>query len=281
MISDLHIGDGSRGDNLVLRGREELLWRFLDHVEAAGGRLVICGDLLELWRFRLEGILARHWKLLERLGDMGAIFVLGNHDAQLGEAGLDGELVSAFGGFFSRRREKLRMRVGERVFQFMHGHEVDPFIPERPTGFGKILGTFTGWLEFGEAGCIVSNDAVSDCLLEAGENLLSVWYWAGRKMRRAMRDACSLIDNEELAKLRRPLRTRRMLSRYYEDMQHKLYDVAIVGHTHRAGRFGGWYFNSGSWTGASNNFLQINPDGGIEVFDWTSEGAVVRQGGGM
>jgi len=63
-----------------------------------------------------------------------------------------------------------------------------------------------------------------------------------------------------------------MLERYGEDRTKDLYDVAIVGHTHRAGTFEDWYFNSGSWTGSHRNFLRISPDGNVAVFDWSAAG---------
>jgi hypothetical protein len=68
-----------------------------------------------------------------------------------------------------------------------------------------------------------------------------------------------------------------MLGRYQADRTDGLYDIAVVGHTHRAGTFGEWYFNSGSWTGPTNNFLRIAPDGRIRVFDWEEQGPRVNQ----
>jgi hypothetical protein len=48
--------------------------------------------------------------------------------------------------------------------------------------------------------------------------------------------------------------------------------VAVVGHTHKAGTFSDWYVNSGSWTGGTNDFLKITPDGDIGVFGWSERG---------
>jgi predicted phosphodiesterase len=67
-----------------------------------------------------------------------------------------------------------------------------------------------------------------------------------------------------------------MLRRYREDLHERLYDVAVVGHTHKAGRFSDWYFNSGSWTAHKNNFLCISPGGDVELFDWRSSGPLLN-----
>ncbi len=44
-------------------------------------------------------------------------------------------------------------------------------------------------------------------------------------------------------------------------------DVAISAHTHRPLKFQNWYFNSGSWTDQTNDFIQIFPDGKVSLFN--------------
>jgi uncharacterized membrane protein HdeD (DUF308 family) len=55
------------------------------------------------------------------------------------------------------------------------------------------------------------------------------------------------------------------------------YDVTVLGHTHKAGRIGGWYFNSGSWTGPRNTFLRISPDGHVRYLEWEDGRAIERE----
>jgi hypothetical protein len=109
-------------------------------------------------------------------------------------------------------------------------------------------------------------------LEEAGEQLLGVWSWLRAGINTALRESCSVLPAGRMRFLVRRIRTQRMLTRYCQDKAEGLYDVAIVGHTHKAGTFGDWYFNSGSWTGASNTFLRINLDGEVSVFNWTDSG---------
>lgn len=59
-----------------------------------------------------------------------------------------------------------------------------------------------------------------------------------------------------------------MLLAYKEHKDKEGYDTLIVGHTHRTGRIEHWYFNSGSWAAETNNFLRINDEGKVNVFDW-------------
>ncbi len=82
-ISDLHMGDGGPRDNFAYGDREDRIQLFLDFVEDNHGRLVICGDLFELWQSNVSKVLTKRMWLLDRLARMEAVYVLGNHDADL------------------------------------------------------------------------------------------------------------------------------------------------------------------------------------------------------
>ena len=269
VISDLHIGDRSPKDNLVQARRETLLDSFLDYVEQEGGQLVIVGDLFELLRYPAERILAKRRPLLDRLARMEALYIPGNHD----EAAV--ELADAHRPahpFFERTSDAFVQTIGEKRLKFMHGHEVDPLITPSVQSLGRLLGTFGALLEFRSGTCLLSNDRVTEVLLETGEQVLRLWHGVTIRLNRAAHECCRLMPSEQITSMNRRIRTQRMLTRYHADKAHNLYDVAIVGHTHRAGAFGDWYFNSGSWTGKTNNFLRIAPTGEVAIFDWSHDG---------
>jgi uncharacterized membrane protein HdeD (DUF308 family) len=52
------------------------------------------------------------------------------------------------------------------------------------------------------------------------------------------------------------------------------YDVAVLGHTHKAGRIGDWYLNSGTWIGPKSSFLRLSRDGDARCFEWKEGRAV-------
>jgi UDP-2,3-diacylglucosamine pyrophosphatase LpxH len=269
VISDLHIGDGSPKDNLCHAQRQTLLDGFLDYVEHEDGQLVIVGDFFELLRYPAEKILARRRPLLDRLARMESLYVPGNHD----EAAV--ELVDAgrpAHPFFKRTSGAFTHTIGDKRFKFMHGHEVDPLITPRVQSLGRLLGSFSTLLEFRPGTCLMSNDHVTELLLEMGEQMLRIWHGLTAGLNKAVHECCSLVPAEQVTSMSRRIRTQRMLTRYHEDKQRGFYDVAIVGHTHKAGAFGDWYFNSGSWTGKTNNFLRISPAGHVAVFDWNHHG---------
>ncbi len=88
LISDLHLGDGARADNFRQSQAEETILRFLDRVAKQGKRLIINGDLFELWKFDLPICLKSYHRILtklQKLVDQGVeiIYVFGNHDFDL------------------------------------------------------------------------------------------------------------------------------------------------------------------------------------------------------
>jgi UDP-2,3-diacylglucosamine pyrophosphatase LpxH len=263
------MGDRSSGDNLCRANRESLLDTFLRHVEEQRGQLVIVGDFLELWRFSLDSIISRRKTLLDRLAGMDTVYVPGNHDREVVPLSDTEDLPHPF---FANVSRAFVRHIGSKRFKFMHGHEVDPFGDDRIQNLGRMVGSLVGLCEFGQGTCILSNDTVSNVLEEAGEHLLHVWNWLRCGMNSALRESCGDLAAGRMRFLTRRIRTQRMLTRYYQDRAEGLYDVAIVGHTHKEGKFGDWYFNSGSWTGSSNSFLRISPDGDVGVFDWTAGG---------
>lgn len=273
VVSDLHMGDRSPKDNLCQDNREAMFDQFLDYVADRKGQLVILGDFLELLRYPLDNIVARRRPLFDRLARMNAVYVPGNHDE---------DLVSLIDArdlphpFFERMSRAFVQHVGEKRFKFMHGHEVDPLITSGTQNLIRKIGAVAYLLEFRQGTCILSNDMVSDVLLELGERALELWSRLSRRMNQALRECCNRMPAEQMTLLRRHVRTRRMLGRFHRDRTEGLYDAAIVGHTHKAGFFDNWYFNSGSWTGTNSNFLRISPEGGVDVFDWGHHGPEIN-----
>jgi UDP-2,3-diacylglucosamine pyrophosphatase LpxH len=265
VISDLHIGSGGKRDNLTSRNKRKLLSSFLDYVETTGGELFIIGDLLELWHCRLESILAAHTELFYRLAEMDCTYILGNHDEGLAELSDEAGLRHPLFGKITNPRMR---KIGGRIFKFMHGHEVDPFIRKPSRTLCRVLAPVVDLLHSNSDSPVLAYDLFSDLALEIGEAALTVWQRLRELTKRAADDCLAVLPNEEVALLKRYCRTRKMLRRYRQDLNEGLYDAAVVGHTHKSGRFSDWYFNSGSWIGPRNNFLSILPDGIVELFDW-------------
>jgi UDP-2,3-diacylglucosamine pyrophosphatase LpxH len=158
----------------------------------------------------------------------------------------------------------------------MHGHEIDPMISETMDKLRPVLCMLVGPLELGTSNCLVTSDGVTDTLLEVGERFLHLWRRMTRQWNRAVYEHLG-ISEDGWRRMIRPMRTRNMIARYFQEQQQGVYDVTITGHTHQAGRFRNWYFNCGSWTQSVVNYLQIRPDGAVEVRNYSTQGEWINQ----
>ena len=268
VVSDLHLGDGSSFDPICKSDRYVQLLHLLDYMDRENGQLVILGDLLELWRFSLSSVMNQWHGLLDRFDQMNAIYVLGNHDEKIADIAPD----STNHPFLKRACQAFTHKIGDHTFRFMHGHEVDPLIPDPSSLFNGLLRRLSRPLIPKQQTCLLANDAFSDFLLESGEQMLRIWHRLSRNIHAHLHDELVELFGEPERTIRR-IRTEKMLNRFCHHRDQEYYDIAIAGHTHQAGRFGRWYYNSGCWTKKTNSFLRIHPDGHVEVFDWDRSGA--------
>ena len=269
VISDLHMGDGGPRDNFAVGDKEKQLNLFLDFVKKKNGELIIVGDLFEFWQASLGKVLVKRRNSIDRLGDMGATFVVGNHDADL-EALIGSDILAH--RFFKKMSIRFDRKIGGKKFMFMHGHEVDPYNRGDVPGLGRIVAIFAGICEdINRSPVLGTGEPVENWLLKRFKILEKMYNWMRRKWERVVAGFKGFIAGgrkRRLTPAQSPKRAKEMLGRYRKDRAEGGYNIAIVGHTHKVGRFEDWYFNSGSWATGENNFLRISDDGKVEEFRW-------------
>ncbi|MBN1334575.1 MAG: hypothetical protein JXB39_01290 [Deltaproteobacteria bacterium] len=119
VVSDVHLGDGSRSDAFVAKDREFLA--FLEEVRREGIHLVIAGDIVDFPQaITFTRVLKAHGPVFHALSQMaqeaGVTYIWGNHDIDI-----------------SLYRDLLRwdvcsaVEVGDRL-RVEHGHRYDPHI---------------------------------------------------------------------------------------------------------------------------------------------------------
>lgn len=252
VVSDLHAADGGPRDSFSYGGREKQFDAFLDHVDANSGQLVIAGDLLDLWQCNISSVLTYRRPLLNRLREMGAIYVLGNHDSDLnyfiGTGLINHRLIT-------HAVRKYTARAGGKVIDIIHGHEADPFCISDVPGIGRITAIMSGIAEDRNGGPMINESkSVAQKVVGPMDRFVSHFDWLRGKPSR------SVAMNRELKK-------------------HKdgACDILISGHTHLPGRIGDWYYNTGTWAEFKNSFVEISPDGVVTLFDWNDGNPVVDE----
>ncbi|MFT3773630.1 MAG: metallophosphoesterase [Minicystis sp.] len=274
VISDLHLGDGGARDNFEAGKKAPQLRAFLDHVGAEGGELFILGDLFELWQMNMSLLFVRRRELLDHLAAVPLVYVPGNHDV---------DLIHFIGTdflehpFFKHMRAPFDRQLGGRRFRFFHGHETDPFNAGADPGFGRMLSIFGGVFEDQNGSPLLpSGEKVEDVLEQFGEAMLAMWTAAMATLKRPGSGE-QVYPMDALTPVQNPDRLTDHVAGVRADRASGGYDVAVLGHTHKVGRIGDWYFNSGSWAGRLNSFLRISPDGHVRRFEWKDGRAVEHE----
>ncbi len=84
-LSDLHFSDGSKADDF---GPADGLadWELMDKIDQwkrNGDRVVLAGDVFDLWQADYRSILAAHGPVIRALFELVDVYVAGNHDWDL------------------------------------------------------------------------------------------------------------------------------------------------------------------------------------------------------
>lgn len=256
-VSDLHMGDGGPRDNFAhMSGgwREQEFLSFLDYVEDQGGELTIIGDLFELWQGNISKVLTCRLSLMDRLADMGAIYLLGNHDIDLRHFNWSNRLRLSH-PLFADLKLSHEIVIGGKFIRLIHGHEQDPYCCDEKPGIGRISAIYTGIKEDRNGGPLRGKYGTST--VEA-RTLGRISRFSGI-MRRLTG---------------KPSATQVMRRNIVEAYKRSGCDALVFGHTHEPGQFWnhGRYtlpiYNCGSWAEKTCSFAKITPDGYIEVMDW-------------
>lgn len=136
VISDLHLGNGTRSDQF---GHDEATFlRFLDHLEGNFERIVLLGDIYETLTTRgaaqvaeLARCKAAHARVVERFERPAYRYLHGNHD-----------LVA---GHIDHAPDALHLKVDGQRIVFMHGHQFD-WVVKKARAVSEWCAWFAGWL---------------------------------------------------------------------------------------------------------------------------------------
>ena len=276
IVSDLHMGDGGPRDNFAADGKERQFSLFLVEVERQGAELFILGDLFEFWQANIGRVIVHRMPFLERFAHMQASYLVGNHDADLGDFVGTGLLNHPF---FERMSGPFSRHIGGRTFRFMHGHEVDPFNRDGTPRWGRILAILGGIIEDRKGSPLLSAGGMTEkTLLGVSRAFMWMWNVSVNLFEKGKSDEPHHSVAESLTPTQDPARVKGILALYQKDRRQKGYDYLAAGHTHKAGLMGDWYANSGCWVGLRNNYLQILPDGTVQVWEWKNgRGALIEE----
>jgi len=266
VVSDLHLGDGGPRDNFSADGKLRKFNEFLDYVNDCGGQLYLLGDVFDFWQANIGKVLTHNMHLLDRFAEMQAAYVVGNHDADFED--LIGKNMLGH-RFFERMSGPFERTIGGKRFKFMHGHELDPFNRDGTPRWGRILAILGGIVEDRKGSPLLSAGGLTEkSLLKVSRTFMWIWNNSVNLFEKSEKHEKPHSLSESLTPAQDPSKIKGILSLYHKDKRIAGYDFLIGGHTHRAGLFQDWYCNSGCWVGLRSNFVRIQSNGCVHLYEW-------------
>jgi UDP-2,3-diacylglucosamine pyrophosphatase LpxH len=233
------MGDGTASDNFRLVSAQFdgfLHDKIYTNTNAA---LVLAGDTFEFWQSKPADVLRAYAALLRRLLALNTVFVIGNHDADVG-AFLKTEFQDAF---LDRVCASVEIERCGKVIQISHGHEFDHY-NSGDAWTGHAAARFAALVEQ-TVGTRIMGRATED-VLEGGWNSCKASFSSLFQPR----------NGATLSDLRAGL---------LSWSNARPFQYLISGHTHQSGLVGNWYGNAGCWKDNGACFGRILSDQQIQA----------------
>jgi UDP-2,3-diacylglucosamine pyrophosphatase LpxH len=127
LFSDLHLGDGGRADDF--HENEDTLETALKHYKSNGFKLILVGDIEELWQFGLEEARSRYfssiYKAINNFGDSNVFRIFGNHDGDWNTPCVDPMRIKPIQLGIATEAIKMKDEEGNVRILICHGHQGD------------------------------------------------------------------------------------------------------------------------------------------------------------
>lgn len=303
-ISDLHIGNKGCRDNFHCNNLEGPFLSFVNYVRSQGAELMILGDLFDFWLNSVGDVISKNLNIINQLAQVKSTYIIGNHDVDIRQL-IETKMLNH--SFFENGMVEERKNINGIEILFKHGHDVDPANCGVEPGKGRLWTIFAAMVkdqvannpelstaqvekilllipevlseikeyfdpsnvEFMESnemllksdrGGLVKgvNLQKRPSLIEILGNLKEIAPYAG-SIYEAIKKVTSSsgIDIDEIVDL---------LEEQRKDSgeEYKL----LVGHTHKAGFRGNWYYNTGYWSDRGMNVTKIDTVGEISLLNW-------------
>ena len=273
IISDIHAGDGSYRDNFHYFKNKDNLLKCINHIKSEDPEAIwiILGDFLEFWQATVGDVIIYNEKLLDYLAEIGAYYVLGNHDNDINAFINTNHLNHKF---FSNMGSGFILERGNKRIMIVHGHETDPFNVNTQPGKGRMLAILAGLFEDKNKSPLLDKGiTVESALTSIGEIFLSIFRWFVKLFRSkklimpdGLKKGAGTTPSQDPSLLEQHLKSFEKLKNRGE------FTDLVCGHTHQAGIYPSkdkpWYYNTGCWAMKDNSFVKISKEGNITVFDW-------------
>lgn len=269
IISDMHIGDGSKMEGF--QNKDELLLDFLRFAEHHSDTVIIAGDGFDVCQaWSLKRIYRAHRYLMDAMHrlaqQMPVYYIQGNHND------MPRELVVYFPFEYHPA-----LWIGDKIY-IEHGHQYDPYCQPGNTKSDRMVKIHALFERLAGAPLRIPMRKYYGWSTRIGHWLFyryGQWQWLRAQLflrwgqpdrAQVCFDFLDYFGRGEWGELNINLQA------VHEVLMAAPYEVLICGHSHQAGKVrfpGGLYINSGSWTFDEATFVDLD-HGTIEVKSWPS-----------
>ena len=260
VVSDLHLGDGSKKDNFQKNSGS--FSKFLDKVSDEKASLAIAGDFFELWQCNIFDIFKIYHKLLIKMFSLNPIIVIGNHDIDLIQ------LVN-LDFTFSKNIYSEGYHIPKSKIYVEHGNAYDAWNdPNRNLKAGRLITNAVGYFENVDP--------------EAEKNLSKIWtgmkslFSLDKPVLKETWDWNTPANSLE-PDIDKYIRGAKRRIRKSKNTDNRIWRI-VMGHTHQEGFTKDYtVFNSGSWVTDKPAFAEADEKKNeVRIKYWPSEEELER-----
>jgi len=254
VVSDVHLGTEDSNKD-----------KFADFIENQGDdveRLVLLGDIFDLWRRDPVGVLLENIDIVQKLLSLepriNVFFVIGNHDFHLIKFP-----ESYFGVKFDLKYD-LTLEYGGITYRFIHGHQLE----------NKRFGTLEMYETFADMMCMAGDDVGwgADAIwkkIGGGVSILdkirNILGFSSHSSKPNPKATLSWVKGKtDEIRLEPEKRDLKKLEEYALDLLNERYndEFLVYGHTHEPFvKMEKRIANTGSWVKSSATYLEIDAEG--------------------
>ncbi len=188
-VSDVHLGYFNPEDKNESLSNKDDFKKFLEMVANMDGidNFVICGDLLDMWRRDIVGVVIENMDVLQQLQElkskMKVHYIVGNHDYHLIKLKNQGNPFTFYEEEIHRvgrnYLKPLSIQDGGKTYRFTHGYEFEPIMWASRGAFDILcysndevgdIGSWA-WKILGKLGISIEKDILNKVLLPARKRI--------------------------------------------------------------------------------------------------------------
>ena len=264
---------------------------------------MILGDLFDFWLNSVGDVISKNLNIINQLAQVKSTYIIGNHDVDIMQL-IETKMLNH--SFFENGMVEERKSINGSEILFKHGHDVDLANCGFEPGKGRLWAIFAAMVKDQVVNDPkLSTSEVEKILLLIPELLNEIKSYfdpsnidlleTDKMLLKSDRVLVKGVNLQKRSDIIEILDDLKKIAPYASSIYEAIKEVIsssgseidvivdllekqredngkkyklIVGHTHKAGFRGNWYYNTGYWSDSGMNVTKINTVGEISLLNW-------------